>query len=162
MLQYQDVPFQQKTWFDGDADAGLAITLDVTAKEEEEKKNTAGMTRPRTWLLQLWHAVQLQRSAGDIGGISVDTTSQLGKWDQREGSANRDHVRVKREVMWSSESENTCAPTVSHLWPRGCVNKQWQTGKATINDTNVQYGKQQQSFIYSDFTLRLSRHSGDS
>lgn len=43
--QYQDVSFQQETWFNGDADARLAVPLDVAANREDgEKKNTVGMT----------------------------------------------------------------------------------------------------------------------
>lgn len=33
--QYQDVSFQQETRFDGDANAGLAVALDVAVKQEE-------------------------------------------------------------------------------------------------------------------------------
>lgn len=47
--------------------------------------------------------MQLQGSAGATRGISVYMTSELGEWDQREESTNRDHVREKGEVMWSSE-----------------------------------------------------------
>lgn len=34
-VSYQDVPFQKKTRFDGDADAGLAVTLNITVKQNE-------------------------------------------------------------------------------------------------------------------------------
>lgn len=34
-VSYQDVPFQKKTRFDGDADAGLTVTLNITAKQNE-------------------------------------------------------------------------------------------------------------------------------
>lgn len=30
---YQDVPLQKETRFNGDADAGLAVTLDITAEK---------------------------------------------------------------------------------------------------------------------------------
>lgn len=43
--QYQDVSLQQETWFNGDADARLAVALDVTANREDgEEKNTVGVT----------------------------------------------------------------------------------------------------------------------
>lgn len=41
-VSYQDVPFQKQTRFNGDADARLAVTLNIAAKEKErerEKKN---------------------------------------------------------------------------------------------------------------------------
>lgn len=36
---YQDVAFQKKTRFDGDADAGLAVALDVTETEKHKTSN---------------------------------------------------------------------------------------------------------------------------
>lgn len=33
-FSYQDVPFQKKTGLDGDADAGLAVTLNIAAKQK--------------------------------------------------------------------------------------------------------------------------------
>lgn len=49
MLQYQDVALQQKSWFNGDADARLAVALDVAANQEEAKKRKpAGVTDGRT------------------------------------------------------------------------------------------------------------------
>lgn len=37
-VSYQDVPFQKKTRFNGDADARLAVTLNVAAKEKERER----------------------------------------------------------------------------------------------------------------------------
>lgn len=34
-VSYQDVPFEKKPRFNGDADASLAVTLNITAKEKE-------------------------------------------------------------------------------------------------------------------------------
>lgn len=36
-FSYQDVPFQKKTGLDGDADAGLAVTLNIAAKKKQDK-----------------------------------------------------------------------------------------------------------------------------
>lgn len=38
-VSYQDVPFKKKTWFNGDADAGLAVTLNITAKRKQKEKH---------------------------------------------------------------------------------------------------------------------------
>lgn len=38
-VSYQDVPFKKKTWFNGDADAGLAVTLNVAAKQKQKEKH---------------------------------------------------------------------------------------------------------------------------
>lgn len=84
---YQNVPFQKKTWFNGDADAGLAVTLNVTEKENPKKKhhnmfdqkllNECGVKDESWCCLTTWwsshnslralkyeHKAELQHSAG--------------------------------------------------------------------------------------------------
>ena len=39
MGAYQDVSFEQKAWFYGDADAGVAVSLDVTAEANTEQRS---------------------------------------------------------------------------------------------------------------------------
>lgn len=90
--QYQDVSFQQETWFNGDADARLAVALDVTANREDgEEKNTVGMTDRSTWFCCLTdfdsnsHIVRLQGGAGATRGISVLHDQRAGRVGSKGG-----------------------------------------------------------------------------
>lgn len=124
VLHYQDVPFQQKTWFDGDADACLAVTLDVTAKKKEKRHSRRDWSAHMILIAPTWCSY----SAAPVMFGALAATWPA-KWES--GIKGR---RALIGIMWEqrgkwcgavsdSESKNLCAPTVSHLWPCGCAKK---------------------------------------
>ena len=51
-LSYQDVPFKKKTRFNGDADAGLAITLNITARQKQVCQTTSFRTTEAEMIIE--------------------------------------------------------------------------------------------------------------
>lgn len=70
-VSYQDVPFQKKTRFNGDADARLAVTLNVAAKEKDWASDIAAFNMIRAHDLHLLFALTAVITPCNYGAVPV-------------------------------------------------------------------------------------------